>query len=227
MSPCCCSTGNARRSRRRPHRSSRLAGHEPMLVQDRRIVAAGRRLEAIAEASHAARARSARPDRRRGAGGAWMNSGRRSSMPWVWSAWSWVKSTRVEPLHVGVEQLLAQIRRGVDEHAGLAAGLAAALDQHRAAPAPVLRIGGSQAPQPCATRGTPPDEPQPRMVNVSVMRRPGSRAAPCANRRKKLSVVCARDLASARRPRICASTLAVSTTKAGSLRLPRYGTGAR
>ena len=30
---------------------------------------------------------------------------------------------------------------------------------------------GSQTPQPSAGRGTPPDEPQPRMVNFSVMRR--------------------------------------------------------
>src|SRR6516225_1146473 len=28
---------------------------------------------------------------------------------------------------------------------------------------------GSQAPQPSAGRGTPPDEPQPRMVNFKVM----------------------------------------------------------
>ena len=31
-------------------------------------------------------------------------------------------------------------------------------------------LAGSQAPQPSAGRGTPPDEPQPRMVNVNVMR---------------------------------------------------------
>src|SRR3954465_2153053 len=33
---------------------------------------------------------------------------------------------------------------------------------------------GSQAPQPSAGRGTPAEEPQPRIVSVSVMRRPVS-----------------------------------------------------
>ena len=46
----------------------------------------------------------------------------------------------VEPLHVGVKQLLAQIGRGVDENRCRALR-PEALDEHRAAAAAVLRIG--------------------------------------------------------------------------------------
>ena len=40
----------------------------------------------------------------------------------------------------------------------------------------VVGLSGSQTPQCPPMRGTPPDEPQPRMVNVSVMRQPACRA---------------------------------------------------
>jgi hypothetical protein len=62
------------------------------------------------------------------------------------------------------------IGAGVDQHAGHAV-MADALDQKRAAAAAVFRIGGSQAPQLWPSRGTPPDDPQPRMV-TRIMRRP-------------------------------------------------------
>ena len=71
---------------------------------------------------------------------------------------------------------------------------------------------GSQAPQPSAGRGTPPDEPQPRMVNFSVMPAAASLArGTLLNRRKKFSVVW-RAISSNETPRVSASTLAVSTT---------------
>ena len=84
---------------------------------------------------------------------------------------------------------------------------------------------GSHAPQPKAGRGTPPDEPQPRMVNFNVMRgavsrlpitQPAgtgaaSRRGTLANSRKKFSVV-SRAISSNETPRVSASTFAVSTT---------------
>ena len=45
----------------------------------------------------------------------------------------------VEPLDAGLDQLLAQVGRGVDEDRGRAAA-AEALDQRRAASAAVLRV---------------------------------------------------------------------------------------
>ena len=99
----------------------------------------------------------------------------------------------VEPIDIGIQQLLAQIGRGVDQHPRRAAGRAA-LYQKRGAPPAVFRNFGSQSPQPSAGRGTPAEDPQPKMVNFGVMRGyaisrlpPG--AALCRTRRKKLSVV--------------------------------------
>ena len=87
-----------------------------------------------------------------------------------------------------------------------------------------LGLFGSQTPQPSAGRGTPPEEPQPRIVTFSVMP-PAVRRAPTAqltgsgrrgrgtleNSRKKLSVVTLA-ISSNDTPRVSASTLAVSTT---------------
>ena len=83
----------------------------------------------------------------------------------------------VEPLDAGLDQLLAQIGRRVDEDSGRAAG-PEALEEHRAAAAAILGFVGSHAPQPCPTRGTPADEPQPRMVRrrLNATVRPTTRA---------------------------------------------------
>ena len=59
---------------------------------------------------------------------------------------------------------------------------------------------GSQAPQPSAGRGTPMEEPQPRMVKRKVMRPPPAGRGTLLNRRKKLSVVC-RAISSSDTPR--------------------------
>src|SRR5262249_36768414 len=47
----------------------------------------------------------------------------------------------ISPIDLGVEQLFAQVRRGIDQHAGDAIAVAA-LDQKRRPPAAVLRIVG-------------------------------------------------------------------------------------
>jgi len=59
----------------------------------------------------------------------------------------------VEPIDIGIKQLLAQIGRRVDQHAGAAAIVAGTLDQERATAAPVARIGGiACTPAECGTR---------------------------------------------------------------------------
>ena len=71
----------------------------------------------------------------------------------------------VEPIDLGIEQLLAQIRRRVDQDAG-ARLRAVSQPRCRSTRSEVRRrrffgLPGSQSPQPSAGRGTPPDEPQP------------------------------------------------------------------
>ena len=75
---------------------------------------------------------------------------------------------RVDPIDVGVKQLLAQIRRRVDQDAGDAVGLARRSTRSEQRRRRFLGLSGSQTPQPSAGRGTPPDEPQPRMVNSAT-----------------------------------------------------------
>ena len=84
-------------------------------------------------------------------------SGLRSSMPCVWSAWGWLKRTPSSRLTLGVEQLLAQIGRGVDEDRGRAVG------RRSARQAPSSGGGGSSGlpdrrrptlPRPAARRRT-------------------------------------------------------------------------
>ncbi len=95
----------------------------------------------------------------------------------------------VEPIDLGIEELLAQIRRGVDQDAGHAAA-SPPPPSRRSTRSEVRRrrffgFFGSQSPQPKAGRGTPPDEPQPRMVNFNVIASIGAAAdficADCMN----------------------------------------------
>ena len=183
----------------------------PVLGDDRRIFAAGRRLEAIAEARlHDAR-RCARRDRHRSARRRWMTNGRRSSMPWVWSACSWVNSTPSSHRPRHASNLLAQVGRGVDQDAGDARAAVAALDQQRAAAAAVFRIG--------RVAGAPAER-RPRHARGRAAAQDGERSGSCRrgasvrgtllNRRKKFSVVWRRNLVWPT-PRTSASTLAVST----------------
>ncbi len=117
----------------------------------------------------------------------------------------------VDPIDAGVEQLLAQVRRGVDQDAGAAAVGGFALDQDGAAPAPVLRVGGV---------AMAPAEPRTRNAagKAAAEDGDGKRHAAAAelrgtllNRRKKFSVVW-RAISSVETPRVAASTLATSTT---------------
>src|SRR6516164_4871248 len=96
---------------------------------------------------------------------------------------------RVEPLDVRVEQLLAEVRRRIDQHAGARARRIAALNQERAPSPPVLRIGWI---------GVAPAEPDARHARrgSAAEDRGGERHAAfmaargaLANRRKKFSVV--------------------------------------
>ena len=49
-----------------------------------------------------------------------------------------------------------------------------------------LGLLGLQAPQPSAGRGTPPEEPHPRIVNFSVMRRPPPRTRDLSEQAKEV-----------------------------------------
>ena len=108
----------------------------------------------------------------------------------------------VEPVDLGVEQLLAQVRRAVDQHArAWPAGRSSRSTSSEQRRRRFFGLFGSQAPQPSATRGTPIDEPQPRMVKVRLMRRPPRLRGTLLNSRKKFSVVC-RAISSAETPRV-------------------------
>ncbi len=131
---------------------------------------------------------------------------------------------RIDMIDIGVEQLLAQIGRGIDHHPRHAA-FALQLGHQRAAPAPVLWVGRvAGAPAECRTR-----HPR-RRTAAQDGERQRHAASSCrgtlVNSLKKLSVV-AFASSSKLTPLISASALAVSTTKAGSLRLPRNFPGAR
>ena len=76
---------------------------------------------------------------------------------------------RVEMVDMRVDQLLAQIGRGVDQRHALfrcSDVRSASSEQRRRR---FFGFFGSQAPQPSAGRGTPAEDPQPRIVSVSVM----------------------------------------------------------
>src|SRR5205807_1971757 len=129
---------------------------------------------------------------------------------------------RVEPVHLGIEQLLAQVRRGIDQDPGNACAVAP-FYQQRGAPAPVpgiARIAG--APTQCRARnaagGTRAEDGDARGHGARTQAGAeclSSSAAACGgtlrNRRKKLSLVW-RAMVSSDTPRASASTLAVSTT---------------
>src|SRR5262245_9305054 len=144
----------------------------------------------------------------------------------------------VQPVDLGVEQLLAQVGRGIDQHAGDAHPVAPFHQQRRpAAPVPgIAGIAGSPA-----QGGTRNAAGGARAKNREAERHavravsPGARAsgsAPAEARgtlwksRKKFSLVW-RAISSGDTARVSARTAAVSTTKAGSLRLPRWRPGAR
>ena len=109
-----------------------------MLAGNRRIVAAGRRHEAIIEAvKHHARRRLVQIQVERMALA--QKKPRRSSMPWVWSACSWVISTPSSQSALAPISCSRKSGAGVDQDAR-DASVAALLDQNGTTPAAVLRI---------------------------------------------------------------------------------------
>ena len=139
-------------------------------------------------------------------------------MPWSWSAWAWVSSTASSRADAGVEQLLAQIGRGIDQHA------APRFDQQRAAAAPVARVGRIAASPIRADRRHPRGgaAAEHGHFHAGQARRAGLGEQP-----EEIVAWSPRPARSGSMPLSAATAAAVAATKAGSLRLPRYGTGAR
>src|SRR3954447_785984 len=125
---------------------------------------------------------------------------------------------RVDGADAGVQALLPQVGAGVDQDAP-----ALRLDQDRAAAALVARVGraadgAGAADLRHAGRGAAAEDRD----SHAAARLP----AALVNRRKKLSVV-ARSISATVSPHTSASVRATWAVKAGSLVLPRIGTGAR
>src|SRR5882672_6164238 len=116
---------------------------------------------------------------------------------------------RIDVIDIGVDQLFAQIGRGIDHHARNPA-IPGPLGKQRAAAATVfriIRIAGAPAERGTrdAGRGSAAENSQAQRHAVA------SAAGTLENRRKKLSVVW-REISSSETPRASASTLATSTT---------------
>ena len=138
MSPCSCRTGSAVIGPPSPSMVTGFAGHQPVLGHDRRIVAAGRRREAIAEFIVQRRAgRFVEIDVDAPAA---LDEQRAQIVDAVGMVGVLVRvEYAVDPIDLGVEKLLAQIRRRIDQHARDAA-FAFPFNQDRGAAAPVFRI---------------------------------------------------------------------------------------
>src|SRR3984885_5662753 len=132
---------------------------------------------------------------------------------------------RVDVVDIGVDQLLAQIGRGID-HDPRDAAIRCPFGKQRAAAAAVPGIVGI---------ASTPTQRRARDAGggSAAENRQGQRHAAAfagggtlLNKRKKFAVVWS-DISCSETPRASASTLAISTTYAGSLRLPRNLPGAR
>src|ERR1700730_15096989 len=112
---------------------------------------------------------------------------------------------RVDVIDIGIDQLLAQIGRGID-HDPRQPAVRTSFDQQRTAAATVFRIVGiALAPAQCGTwdggRGSAAPNGQRQRPGVDT----------CENGRKKFSVVW-REMSSSETPRVSASTFAIATT---------------
>src|SRR6185437_10938681 len=116
---------------------------------------------------------------------------------------------RIDMIDLGVDQLLAQIGRGIDHDPGHAP-VRRQLHQQRTAAAAVLRVGGvARAPAQRGARNAgrgSAAENRERERHAAV-----SAAGTLLNSRKKFAVVW-REISSSETPRASASTLAISTT---------------
>src|SRR5688500_18573924 len=135
---------------------------------------------------------------------------------------------RIQPRHARRDQLALKVGRGVDQD-----GLARLLDQDRAALAGIFRVGriagapgtgaaGSAGARHAARRTAAEDRDLDRHAGRSI----AAERSVLPNSRKKLSDV-ARASSAMLTPLSSATLAAVWATKAGSLRLPRLGIGAR
>ena len=135
----------------------------------------------------------------------------------------------VEPADAGIEQLLAEIRRAVDQHIGRALG-AFPLHENRAAPPPVLRICRIARAPDIADTGHAAGR---AAAEDGELERHAGDGHRCRRARHLLEQAeeiigggCARSRPRSRRA-TAASRVAVCTTLAGSLVRPRKGSGAR
>ena len=154
----------------------RLARGDLMAPQDRRVVAARRRVEAIGEA------------RAEQLAGGRVEIDVDAATPVERHQAQIVDAVHVigmvvgvehaiDPTDAGVEQLLAEVGRGVDQDRGVAAR-AVAFDQQRAAPAPILRVGGiARAPMIADPRHAAGRAAAENGEPASVMRRFAARSA--------------------------------------------------
>src|SRR3972149_3820816 len=96
-------------------------------------------------------------------------SGRRSSMPCVWSAWACVN--RTPSMDFTSASSNCARRSGEVSTSTVVRRPASSIGSTNSERRRRRFFGffGSQAPQPWPTRGTPAEEPQPRIVNVSGM----------------------------------------------------------
>ena len=165
-------------------------------------------------------------------------SGLRSSMPWVWSAWGWLKrtpSSRLTSASINCSRRSGEVSTSTVV-APSAPKRSTSTEQRRRR---FFGFAGSQAPHPSPTRGTPAgraaaqngqaqrqcDDPKP----AAACQRPAAACRGLREPAKDCVGVGARRLGQRfeRDPRASATTPAVATTKAGSLRRPRWGVGAR
>jgi len=188
--------------------------------------------------------------------GAWPGkSGLRSSIPWrVVGVGDGSKRTPFEPLHAGVDQLLAQVWRPYRRGTDCRALRAEALDQPQNSGGPTVSSGspGRRPPHPSAIRGTPPGMKRSRGWSGAASMRtyPQQPAAPCqqpaAPLANSLRRPCQRPAAAHGRSRACvdrasprasasgphfrapsATTAAVEDHRTrGSFRRPRWGASA-
>src|SRR4051794_13237628 len=185
-----------------------LARFDRMARQDRRIVAALRRDEAIGEPRHdVLGGRLVEVDRNAPALVQHDRTQIVDAMGLVGMLMG--QEYRIDVIDIGVDQLLAQVRRGVD-YDPRGAVRARALDHQRATAAAVLWIVGIAGA---------PAEGRTRYAGRGAAAEDGQRYRHAAafgggtfeNSLKKFSVVC-REISSSETPRVSASTFATSTT---------------
>src|SRR4051794_12480954 len=191
-----------------PFDGAALAGLDRMTVQDRRIVASLRRDEAIGKPRHDVfRGRLIEINRNPPS---LMQHDRAEIVDAVGLVGVLVgQEYRIDVIDVGVDQLLAQVGRGID-HDPRGAVRAGTLDHQRAAAATVFWIVGIAGA---------PAEGRSRYAGGGAAAEDGQRYRHAAafgigtfeNSRKKFSVVC-REISSSETPRVSASTFATSTT---------------